>query len=238
MNTGLLILLAVGGVAVAVLQQRRARARAREVAAWARVRGLSYRPGPDRQLARRFLEFDALSGGDQPVATNICQGTLAGREVWAFDLSWQVRDRGDDRRLTAVLVKADHPLIPLRIRQETALERLGESFGNAGDDIDFESAAFNDRFHVWSADRKFARDVIQPRTMECLLAKASWPIELAGWHCLVWAGDRAVSGRAVSGRLAPAQLDDALALAQGVLQRIPEHVRRELLGRPRPEVGA
>ena len=198
MKTVWLILMVAGGTAVAVFQQRRARARARQVAAWAHAHGLTYRPGPDRRLAHRFLEFPALSQGDQAVAANICQGSLAGREMWVFDLSWQVRDRGDDRSLTAVLVKADLPLIPLRIRHETAIERLGEAFGQVDDDIDFESAAFSDRFHVWSADRKFARDVIHPRTMEYLLDKAAWPIELAGWHCLVWSGSR----------LAPAQLDD------------------------------
>jgi hypothetical protein len=220
-NPYLLILLVAAGGAIAVLQQRHARRRARAIAAWAQRRGLSYRPGPDRKLAREFLEFAALSRGDEHVATNVCRGVVDGRETWVFDLTWKARDNDGETSLTAALVKTDFPLIPLRIRQETALERLGEAFGL--NDIDFESAAFSDRFHVTSADHKFARDVIHPRMMEYLLASAAWPIELAGWHCLVWS----------SGRLPPFLLDAALALAQGVVDRIPEHVRRELLGRPR-----
>ncbi len=216
-----LLALVVAGAAVAVLQQRHARRRARAIAAWAAGRGLSYRPGPDRKLARDYLEFAALSRGEGHVATNICRGLVDGREVVVFDLAWQARDSEGEPGLTAVLVKADLPLIPLRIRQEGALKRLGEAFGLG--DINFESAAFSDRFHVTSADRKFAHDVIHPRMMEYLLASAAWPIELAGWHCLVWS----------SGRLPPLLLDAALALAAGVLERIPEHVRRELLGRPR-----
>jgi hypothetical protein len=208
-------------LAVVVLQRRRAQQRARAVAAWAQARGLTYRPGPDRKLARDFLEFAALSRGDEHTATNICHGVIGGRGTWVFDLTWKARDNDGENGLTAVLVKTDFPLIPLRIRHERALARLSEAFGV--NDINFESAAFSDRFHVTSADRKFAHDVIHPRLMEYLLANATWPIELAGWHCLVWS----------SGRLPPLLLDAALALAQGVVERIPEHVRRELLGRPR-----
>ncbi len=222
MNISWLVLfILAGGSTVAVLQQRHARRRARVIAAWAQGRGLSYRAGPDRKLARDFLEFAALSRGYEHAATNVCHGLVAGRETWVFDLAWKARDDDGETSLTAVLVKTDVPLIPLRIRHQRALERLGEAFGVS--DINFESAAFSDRFHVTSADRKFAHDVIHPRMMEYLLANAAWPIELAGWHCLVWS----------SGRIAPAQFDAALALARGVLERIPEHVRRELLGGPR-----
>jgi hypothetical protein len=220
-NAYWLIPLVLAGTVVAVLQQRRARQRSQVIEAWAQARGLAYRPGPDRKLARAFLEFAALSRGDEHVATNICQGLIAGREVWAFDLTWKARDNDGETNLTAVLVKTDFPLIPLRIRRETAIERLGEAFGL--NDIDFESAAFSDRFHVTAADRKFAHEVIHPRMMEFLLANGTWPVELAGWHCLVWSG----------GRLPPRHLDTALALAEGVVERIPDHVRRDLLGRPR-----
>jgi hypothetical protein len=216
-----LVLILLAGGAVVVLRQRQARERASTMFVWAQRHGLAYRRGPDRALPHEFLEFAALSRGDDRAATNVCRGMISGRETLVFDLAWKARDNDGASSLTAVLVKTDFPLIPLRIRHERALERLGEAFG-AGD-INFESAAFSERFHVISADRKFAHDVIHPRMMEYLLEKASWPIELAGWHCLVWAG----------GRLAPAQVAAALALAQGVVERIPEHVRRELLGGPR-----
>lgn len=221
MNISWLILFVLAATAVAVLQQRRAHQRARAIAAWAQARGLAYRPGPDRKLARDFLEFAALSRGDDHVATDVCHGFVDGRETWVFDLTWKARGNDGESRLTAVLVKTDFPLIPLRIRHESALERLSEAFGLS--DINFESAAFSDRFHVTSADRKFAQDVIHPRMMEYLLANATWPIELAGWHTLVWS----------RGRLQVEALDAALALAHGVIERIPEHVRRELFGRPR-----
>lgn len=221
MNSAWLIAMVLAIAVAAVLQRRHARQRAHAIAAWARARGLSYRPGPDRQLAREFLEFAALSRGDRQVATNVCRGVIDGREVRVFDLAWQAGDRDGETSLTAVLVKADFPLIPLSIRAESAFARLGEAFGLT--DVNVESAAFNDRFHLSSADHKFAHDVIHPRMIEYLLASAHWPLELAGWHCLVWA----------PGKLSPTLLAEALALASGIVERIPEHVRRELLGRPR-----
>ena len=58
------------------------------------------------------------------------------------------------------------------------------------DDIELESEDFNRRFRVHSDDRKFACDVLSPRTMEALLARpdARWRIE--GVDILTWRDGR------------------------------------------------
>jgi len=207
-------------IAVAVYGRHLAAERTKAMAAWARQRGLAFARGPDRDMRHRFLEFQTLSRGRSHLARNIATGEVDGREVTVFDYRY-VTGSGKNRRthrLTCVLVKADLPLIPLRIRREHFFDRLGEAFGF--DDIDFESAEFSRRFRVDSTDRKWAFDVIHARTIEYLLREGEWPLELAGWHCLVYR----------PGRFDPADLDRAIALARGLLDLIPDYVRREILG--------
>ncbi len=86
-------------------------------------------------------------------------------------LDWQfVTGSGKNRqthRHAVVIVETGLPVIPLEIRREHLLDKVGEFLGH--DDIDFESAEFSRTFHVTAADRKWAYDVIHTRTMEYLL---------------------------------------------------------------------
>lgn len=196
--------------------------RRRLLRAWARRRGLSFKAGPDNKVGIRFLELQLLGGGGPTQGRNLASGTIDGREVHAFDV---VRGDGEDDEpshrhssFSCVLVKADLPLIPLQIRPEGMGDRLAGALGF--DDINFESAAFSAQFHVTSADRKWAYDVVNGQQMEYLLSRPRVWLELGGWYCLV----------ARSGSMSPEDYNSALETARGFLDGIPESVKIEILG--------
>jgi len=188
---------------------------------WARQKKWRLDPAPDADLGRTYLELPLLSDGPA-TASYQARGTWQGHQVHLFDLDRRrrpgQRHGGIQGRFTCVVVQADLPLIPLRIRPEKAADRLAAALGQ--NDIDFESAAFSDAYHVTSPDRKWAYDVLHPRQMEFLLQQPRCWLELGGWWCLV----------AIPGRLTVAEIPAAIATATGFLERIPDFVRRELVG--------
>jgi hypothetical protein len=117
-----------------------------------------------------------------------------------------------------VVVNTGLPLKPLRIRPESFFDKIGEFFGF--DDIDFESTAFSNAFHVKAKDRRFAFDVLHQATMEFLLGAPRFQIETAGPWISVWK----------TSRLDPAGFSDALGVAEGILDRLPEYLLRDLKG--------
>lgn len=79
------------------------------------------------------------------------------------------------------------PVPDLTIRPEGWSDRLWDVF--SGGDIDFESEEFSRRFHVTSADRRFAFAVIDPRMMEFLLSTSPQVLEMrGGWGIVVSQG--------------------------------------------------
>jgi len=81
-------------------------------------------------------------------------------------------------------------------------------------DLQFESEAFNDEYHVRCEVPKFANDVLDARMMEWLLHNGSgYVFEAVGDHLLV-AGPR----------IQPAELLDLLGVARGFTQHVPKVV--------------
>jgi hypothetical protein len=103
----------------------------------------------------------------------------------------------------------------LQVTPEGLFSRLGNVLGF--DDVELESEEFNRRFRVHAADRKFACDVLTPRTMEALLRHpdTSWRIE--GVDILAWE----------DGRLTPAAVLQMLATFDAVLAGIPSFVWKD-----------
>ncbi len=58
----------------------------------------------------------------------------------------------------------------LFVSHENSLVRMWDAI--SGDDIDLEDEQFNRKYRVRSSDRKFANDILTPRTMEAL---KGWP---------------------------------------------------------------
>lgn len=106
-------------------------------------------------------------------AYNVLHGRVEGRDVCCFDYVYKTssgtgKDRSEQSHYhTCLLLTSPIAFQSMSIRPESFFDRIGEFFGL--DDIDFESDEFSRRFHVKSADKRFAYDIIHTRTMELLL---------------------------------------------------------------------
>jgi hypothetical protein len=221
----LFLLFAAVAIVIAVISHKQTVRRALEVEAWATRQGLRYRPGKDPSIEGRFPLFSCLREGDDRYGTNVCVGGRRGREVAAFDYHYETSSTDSkghrqttDHWFSMVVVNSGLPLKGLRIRPETFFDKIGEFFGF--DDIDFELTAFSNAFHVKARDRRFAFDVLHQATMEFLLGAPRFQIELAGPWLAVWR----------TSRLKPEEFSDALGVAEGILERLPEYLLRDLKG--------
>ncbi len=205
--------------------------RRKELSAWAAAKGLRFDPDRDGGLDDRFPHFKCLRRGHSRHARNVMRGELDGTPITAFDYHYTT-GHGKNRRthrFSAVIVTSDLPLLPLLIRPENLLDKVGEFFG--ADDIDFESAEFSRKFFVKAQDKKWAYDVIHQQTMEYLLTAPSFSIQFDRSEIIVWRGSR----------FSPDQFTAAVGVVRGLLARLPDYVvqrQRELgQGSPRKEPG-
>lgn len=99
------------------------------------------------------------------------------------------------------------------IRPEGVFDQLAGFVGF--DDIDFESAAFSDAFHVKSTDKRFAYDLCDARMMEFLLATRPIMFEIDRFHLCISNG---------GGRWSPEQFKDRIVWVGSFLDRWPRHL--------------
>lgn len=201
-------------VVVAVVASVAAERRRREaLAALAAQRGWRYVEGKDRTFERRFPEFECLRRGSSRYSQRVLLGASQGRDLVAFD--YHYLEKSSDGKSTTthlfsgLILSSGLRLQPMSLRCETFGDRVSAFFGLG--DIDFELAEFNRAFHVRSPDRRFATDVLQPATLEFLLASPRFRVEFGPERVLVWR-DR---------RFERTEFSDALALAEGILERLP-----------------
>ncbi len=215
---GLVIVLFVLVLAAAIVWSLHAAAqRRKELAAWARARGLSFSSAHDRGLERRLPEFDCLRRGDSRYGFNVMSGQCAGRGFLGFDYHYATGS-GKNRQthvFSAVVLASTVPLRPLFIRPEGFFDRVTEFFGM--DDIDFESAEFSRQFYVKSPDKRWAYDVLHPRAIEFLLSAPRFSIQFGTTAVIVWQ-DR---------RFRPEAFDQAAAVVRGLLEGLPEYVLQQ-----------
>ena len=188
-----LILLLVAVLAVAGVAGRarllRNRKRVAALEAFAAARGWSFAPEDD-SLVDRWVGAP-FGEGDARRATSVVRGSARGRDLVAFDYSYDVvvEDRGTERRETRrfAVVVIDLPayLPTLEVVPESALRRAAEAVG-VGGDITLESEAFDRAFRVSAYDPKFASDVLNPRTMETLVSRPTTSLRLQGTGAISW----------------------------------------------------
>lgn len=143
-------------------------------------------------------EFRRLEGmrapGHSHHLLDVLQGRYKERDVWCGDLRYVVEHGSGKNRsqsthyrgFAMARVPASWP--GLTIENEHIGLKIADALG--ADDIDFESEEFSSKFWVRSGDRKFAHDLIHPRSMELLLANRGWHWEVrAGWLA-IWKQDR------------------------------------------------
>ena len=87
-------------------------------------------------------------------------------------------------------------------------------------DIDFESEEFNRNFNIKSWDKRSAFDIIHTRTMELLLKHRG---DLDGLEIVIAGSEIDVSQ---FGRFTRAQLDAILEVTTGIINNIPDYLRK------------
>lgn len=191
--------------------------RKKELSTWATQVGLSFSSSPDRSFDDRYPHFGCLRRGHSRYAYNVASGPWNNRWLEAFDYRY-VTGHGKNRSthtFSAIIIRSQLVLKPLRIRSENAFDKLTEFFG--ADDIDFESDKFSREYHVKSPDKKWAYDVLHQRTIEFLLTQPKYSIEFDTGSIICWRNRK----------FTPPVRENAIHVIEGILDRMPEYVVRE-----------
>jgi len=209
-------------IVFAVLKHQKSEGRKKELAGWAFSKGLNFSPARDAGINNRY-SFKCLQRGENRYGYNIVEGNIGNRPACAFDYHYETHhtDSKGNRQtqhhyFSAVVVDANLPLKPLFIRNERLFDKLAEFIGF--DDIDFESAEFSKKFYVKSPDKKWAYDVLHQATMEFMLSAPRFDIEFGGRQVIAYRNN---TFKAV-------EFEEALNLVNGILDRLPESLIREL----------
>ena len=232
--SGMHILLIIAGVALigmfGYLAWLAEKKRREALAALATRLGWSFDPSRDRHHDDEYAHFEIFRRGHSRVAHNTLTGQL---EI--NDLQWPAK-MGDFRykvtshsgkstttrtyRFSYLILHMPYARVPdLLLRREGMFDKIAGALGF--DDIDFESAEFSRRFHVKSADKRFAYDVVHPRMMEFLLAGDAPTVDIENKRCCLSDGRR---------RWQPEQFEQKLAWLRQFLDLWPDHVITTLKG--------
>jgi hypothetical protein len=186
---------------------------------WAGKNGYSYVAEDDRWCER--WQGNPFGEGDHRRAENVITGS-AKAPFSAFDYTYQTHSsdgRGGRTTTThhygVTTLQLSSFLPTLQVTPENVLTRIGHSLGL--DDIDLESEDFNRRFRVHANDRKFASDVLTPRTMQALLSRPAVSWRITGTDILTWA----------EGRITALAVTEALSTLQLVVDGIPSFVWKD-----------
>ena len=212
-------------IGFSVVSQLQAQKRRDELQQCAASHGLSFSAEKDPAMDDRYPLFPCLHEGDHRYAFNIMQGTGANRQVLAFDYHYETHSTDSKGNRTtyshvfsAVIIDSGLPLQSLSIRSETFMDKVSAFMGF--EDINFESAEFNRQFYVTSPDRRWAFDVLNQQSMEFLLASPRFCLEMGNGSVIAFRKEK----------LSPGDIEAALGVIEGLLDRIPPSVLNELKG--------
>ena len=220
MSTGPLLLLvlalAVAG-ALAYLSYQAEQKRRRLLQGYAMSQGWTYTAADD-SWADRF-PGEPFDRGDHRQARNILAGPYRGRDMVAFDYSFQTHSTDSKghrstttHRYAVCALRLPTALPALELSPESLLTRFAGALGL--DDVQLESEDFNRRYRVAARNPKFAYDVLHPRTMQVLLGRPALHLRLFGVDAVCWE----------SGRLAPTELLERLTTLGILIDGIPSFV--------------
>jgi hypothetical protein len=204
---GVLVIAAIAYLSYAIQRRRRDGFRT-----MATQLDLSYSQGDP--LGLLGYPFTLFTRGDGRTLENVVYGTWQEADVTAFDFMYYEGSGKSrtDYRFDCVIVPIDADSPRLMIEHENMLTSLAGAL--SFHDLQFESDAFNDEYHVRCEVPKFANDVLDARMMQWLLANGSgYTFEAVGDRVLV-AGPR----------IDPAELLELLGVARGFTQHVPKVV--------------
>ena len=157
------LLTAAAVIGVSYLGWRLKQKEAAALRTWAARYGYHYERRDDSAMS--VSSAPPFGTGNDPKCTDVFRGTYKNTRVLFFQYEYKPVSQHQSSSATYQVVAIGLPssLPLLDIGRERFLARRGE-------DIDFENQRFNDAFKIQSPDRRFAFDVIHPRTMEWMLA--------------------------------------------------------------------
>ena len=238
--SALLPILVVGVIALViwgmVVAHKAKKARIAELRAWSAAKGWSFDQSSDAHVDDRYRHFPLFNKGHSRRASNVMRGEIVintrPHPLLLCDYVYVTtstdskgRRRNTYHHHSVCIVTTPYQLPAFTIRREHFFDKIGGALGF--DDIDFEDAEFSKRFHVKSDDRRFAYDLMSPRMIE-------WFQGL----------DQQLNGRVPALDLQEGELmihtsghwktagefEHALSIAQGFIDRVPDHVLARLEG--------
>jgi len=184
----------------------------------------------------KYGYFECMQSDFDVRAGNVISGVVEGYSFNVFDVTyWQPREIEGDliglnninyrlpdkkvREFTCIVIETNLAFYPLVIRPETMIDKFADKF--VGEDIDFESEEFSRSFYVRCADKKFAYDIVNPRTMDMMIKHKGWTVNLAANSLLV-----------TPNKLLPAQgyataVDFAIRFAEAIPEYITDQIRQQ-----------
>lgn len=208
-------------IVLAIHSHKQEKERTAKLAQFAAGREWYFEPEKVRDFDEKYSDFDFFRRGGNRYASNILSGRHQEFEVEVFDYHYEThstdskgRRQTHHHRFSVAVLDAPFPLKNLTIRPEGIFDKLSAAFG--WDDIDFESAEFSRRFHVQSEDRRWAYDVIHPRTMEYLLGCPAYEFHFSARNRL------AVRGKS---RFEPWEFSKAIEIGETLLKGIPDFAK-------------
>lgn len=223
MHVILIVAFVAAFIALGVYAWYAAEQRRKALAAWGQANGLTFSADRLYGLDDRHPDFDCLRSGSNRYAYNTLRGAYKNWPCTAFDYHYETHSTNSKGRrqthhhhFSAAIIDSPVPLKPLSIRPEGLFDKVTEFLGM--EDIDFESAEFSRKFYVKAPDRKWAYDVLHPRAMEFMLSMPVFALNFAGASVLV-------CRRSV---FKPEEFAQALDLATGLLERLPDYVVNQL----------
>lgn len=187
----LVILVAAAVAFLIYLGHLAAKRRREELRALARELDLSFDPSRDYDHDSNYREFEIFRRGRRRAAYNTLSGRfeIGERNCWLkmgdYRYTIQHGKSSTTHNFSYLILSLPYQRVPtLSIRREGVLDRIAGVVGF--DDIDFESAEFSKRFYVKSSDKKFAYDVIHPRTMEFLLSSGCPVLQIENDRCCIY----------------------------------------------------
>lgn len=157
--------------------------RERAVRAWAAEVGWTY-VGSDRALLRRWRGRPFGLGGGR--VRELCVGTFDGRAAMSFAYQRQNGQGEVTATFHVLVVELPAPLSTLELTPGDLPQRLAARLG--AQDVDLESAEFNEAWRVATPNERFAHAVLHPRLMERLLLPDALgtSLRLEGSDLLTW----------------------------------------------------
>ncbi|TDE99025.1 hypothetical protein EXU48_02230 [Occultella glacieicola] len=211
---GIWILFVVIFAVLAIIGWRANKKRQERLRAFAAQRGWVYTANVPTLVNR--WQSPPFRQGSSRRASEVLTGTFHGEQISSFTYTYTTGS-GKNRTTHHYHVVSLHlptALPGLQLTPEGAGTAIAKFFG--GQDIEFESAAFNDAWRVRASSARFAYDFIHPRMMERLLQgdAVGRSITVEGEDIYLWA----------NGRQQLAYIDAYLNLLYGIVDRVPRHL--------------